>query len=161
METILKVIKQEDFDRYVFATYNKNQIIGLNFHQGLDEILWDYKTPCKALSDIYERLNDKNHINSEEDRINKAISLYEKAFVFQDEYKTNIPSGQLALIQKALNYYVEQYNKFNCSPNNAEAYEIFDMNQLSVMMNYQVSISISESDKDNFASNHGMDFPKY
>lgn len=161
METILKVIKQKDFDRYVFATYNNNEIVGLNFHQGLDEILWDFKTPCPALTDIYIRLNNKRHINSEDDRINKAISLFEEAFIFQDEYKTNIPSTQLDLIKKALNFYVEQMNRFNSSPTDTEHYEMFDMNQLSAMMNYQVSISISENDKDNFASKNGMDFPIY
>jgi hypothetical protein len=83
MEVVLKLIKQENFDRYIFVEYYNSEIIGLNFHQGLDKIIWDYKTPCPALSDIYERLNDKNHINLEEDRINKAISLYEQAFIFQ------------------------------------------------------------------------------
>jgi hypothetical protein len=161
METILKVIKQEEYDRYVFVTYSNKEIIGLNFHQGLDEIMWDYKTPCKSLTDIYERLWHKKYIHSDKARINKAIDLYMEAFVFQDDYRSNIPTGQLDLIQKALNYYVEQSKKFNCSPTDAEAYEIFDMNQLSAMMNYQVSVTISESDKDTFASNHGMDFPKY
>jgi hypothetical protein len=161
METILKVIKQEDFDRYVFATYSNNEIVGLNFHQGLDEILWDFKTPCQALTDIYIRLNNKRYINSEDDRINKAISLFEEAFIFQDEYKTNIPSTQLDLIKKALNYYVEQMNRFNSLPTDTEHYEMFDMKTLSSMMNYEISISISKNDKDNFASKNGMDFPIY
>ena len=161
METILKVIKQADFDRYVFATYSNNVIVGLNFHQGCDEIIWDFKTPCKALTDIYYRLFDKSHINSEEERINKAIDLYTNAFIFQDKHMHSIPTSQLKLIQKALNYYVEQSTKFNSCPTDEEAFEIFDMNQLRAMMNYEVSITISDSDKDNFAINHGVDFPKY
>lgn len=161
METIVKVIKQQEYDRYVFATYSKNKIVGLNFHQGCDEILWDFKTPCPSLTDIYERLNDKNHINSEEQRINKAIDLFTNAFIFQDEYSHIIPTPQLALIQKALKYYVQQSAKFNSCPTESEAYEIFDMNQLSAMMNYPISILISEGDKNTFSHKNGMDFPQY
>lgn len=161
METIVKVIKQQDFDRYVFATYDNGEIVGLNFHQGCDKILWDYKTPCPAVTDIYERLLDKRHISSEEERINKAIELYTQAFIFQDEYSHTIPSSQLALIQKALKYYVEQYEKFNNCPTDTEAYEIFDMNQLRAMMNYPINITISKEDKNTFAFKHGMDFPQY
>jgi len=161
METILKVIKQQDYDRYVFATYHNNEIVGLNFHQGCDEILWDYKTPCLALTDIYNRLNSRRYIHSEEGLINKAIDLYIDAFIIQDEHSYNIPSPQLALIQKALKYYVEQSAKFNSCPTDTEAYELFDMNQLSAMMNYQVSIAISDKDRDTFATRHGVDFPIY
>ena len=161
METIVKVIKQQDFDRYIFATYSNMEIVGLNFHQGCDEILWDFKTPCPALTDIYKRLFNKRHISSEEERINKAIELYEEAFIFQNEQMYTIPSSQLALIQKALKYYVEQSNKFNSLPTESEAYELFDMNQLRMMMNYEISITISEEDKNNFAFKHGVDFPIY
>ena len=72
----------------------------------------------------------------------------------------NIPKSQLALIQKALYYYTEQSGKFNCCPTDSEAYEIFDMNQLCAMMNYKITIEISEEQKNRFAK-HGMDFPIY
>jgi len=72
-----------------------------------------------------------------------------------------IPSGQTAIIQKALKYYVEQSAKFNSSPTDDEAYEIFDMGQLSAMMNYPISITISDKDRDTFATRHGVDFPTY
>ena len=44
-ETILKVIKQEDYDRYVFLFYKNNEIIGINFHQGIDKIEYDFADP--------------------------------------------------------------------------------------------------------------------
>lgn len=72
-----------------------------------------------------------------------------------------IPLGQTALIQKALNYYIEQSSRFNKVPTDTEAYELLDMSQLSAMMNYPISISISEDDKDRFATQHGVDFPTY
>lgn len=163
METIVKVIRQRDYDRNVFITYHNNEIVGLNFHQGCDEILWDYKTSCPALYDIYERLNSKNHIKSEEDRINRAIDLFCDAFIFQNENSYEIPKGQLALIQKALNFYVymHEFNKFNHLPTESSNYEIFDMNQLSAMMDYSISIKIDDESKNKFAFKHGMDFPYY
>jgi hypothetical protein len=72
----------------------------------------------------------------------------------------NIPRSQLAIIQKALNYYVEQSAKFNSCPTDSEIYELFDMNQLSAMMNYTINIEISEEEKNRFGK-HGMDFPIY
>lgn len=161
METIVKVIKQQEFDRYVFATYSNGEIVGLNFHQGCNEILWEYKIPSLSLSDIYKRLVSKPHVTSEEDRINKAIDLYKNAFIFQDEYSHTIPTSQLSLIQKALKFYVEQCERFNSCPIASESNEIFDMNQLREMMNYSISITISEEDRKTFAFRHGMDFPEY
>jgi len=158
METILRVIKQEDYDRYVFATYEKNQIIGLNFHQGLDEILWDFANPCSALTDIYERLADKNYIDSEEKRINKAIELFTNAFIFKNDEPYTIQKEQRELIKKALDYYIATSEKFNQHPTQDEAYEIFDMMQLSPMMNYPIQVVISEEEKNAF-SKHGIDFP--
>jgi len=158
METIKKVIKQEDYDRYVFATYEKNQIIGLNFHQGLDEILWDYAKPCPSLTNIYERLADKNYIDSEEKRINKAIELFTNAFIFQNDEPYTIQKEQRELIKKALDYYIATSEKFNQHPTQDEAYEIFDMMQLSPMMNYPIYVVISEEEKNAF-SKHGIDFP--
>jgi hypothetical protein len=79
----------------------------------------------------------------------------------QDKHSYSIPSPQLALIRKALDYYVKQSKVFNQLPTDSEAYELFDMMQLSAMMNYDVSISISDNDKNIFAGNHGIDFPVY
>jgi hypothetical protein len=98
---------------------------------------------------------------SDESRINKSIRLYQQAFILQDKHSIAIPKTQTSLIQKALNYYVEQSTKLNSKPTQDEHYELFDMQQLSAMMNYDISISIMDEDRELFASNHGLDFPIY
>jgi hypothetical protein len=62
------------------------------------------------------------------------------------------------LIKKALNYYIATSEEFNRNPTQEDIYEIFDMMQLSPMMNYPIQVVISEEEKNNF-SKHGIDFP--
>lgn len=88
--TILKVLEQKDYDRYVFLTYANDEIIGLNFWQGIyresfDRVMSDrgYQ-PCIHLTEIYNRLVRNNKSETTEQRINKAISLYIQAFIIQD-----------------------------------------------------------------------------
>ena len=152
---------QEEFDRIVFCQRNENnEIIGLNCHQGIDSILWEFATPSSALTDIYNRLDDKGVYSTEEEVINMSIELYNQAFIFQNDLRP-IPLEQRKLIQKALKFYVEQSTKFNSVPTDTEAYELFDMNQLSALMSYGVTINLSEHDKRYFTSTHGIDLPSY
>jgi hypothetical protein len=163
MEKIIMQIKQIEHDRVVFVSYSENKIIGINFHQGCDQVDWSFKNPCPVLSKILEMFLENENLKTEEDKINRAIELYCNFFIFQDIEKSKviIPSAQLDLIKKALNYYIEQSEKFNITPNDIEAYEKFDMQTLSAMMNYEISISISDADKYWFASKNGIDFPTY
>lgn len=168
MKKIIEVLKNKDYDRYIFLHIDESKfkeyadgIYGISFHQGLDVVLWEYSEINPHLTEIWRRLT-LNYPNVDTYKlINDAIELYCDAFIHQDKHAYNIPSPQLALIQKALKYYVEQSAKFNSCPTDTEAYEIFDMNQLSAMMNYQISITISEEDKNKFAITNGMDFPQY
>jgi hypothetical protein len=79
----------------------------------------------------------------------------------EDKKLTIIPTEQLELIQKALSFYIKTSEQFNMCPTDSEHYELFDMKQLREMMNYPISIDISDDDKDSFASKHGIDFPLY
>ena len=158
---IFEAIVQQDEDRIVFVTYRDMEIVGLNFHMGNDEILWEFKNPDASLTEIYKRLLDKSHIQSKIERINKAIELYQNAFLFQDENSYVIPKSQLKHIQKALDYYIKQSAVFNKNPDVNEYHELFDMNQLSAMMNYDISVQIDNESKNTFASKHGVDFPSY
>jgi hypothetical protein len=89
--TILKVVQQNDFDRYVFLTYFKDEIIGLNFWQGIDQKSYECAMndkvyePCIHLTDIYNRLKRNDKGMSDEERINKAIHLYINAFIIQED----------------------------------------------------------------------------
>jgi len=84
METIIMQIKQIEHDRVVFASYSENKIIGINFHQGCDQVDWSFKNPCPILSKILEMFLENENLKTEEDKINKAIELYCNFFIFQD-----------------------------------------------------------------------------
>lgn len=157
MKTILTVLEQKDYDRTIFITYANDQVIGINFHQGIGEILHDFSEPSVALTEIYNRILDSDSLT---DRINKAIRLYSEAFLFQGE-TTLIPLHQRKLIQKALNFYIQCSMKVNSEPTQQEHHERFDMAQLESMMNYDMSVSMSKDELDKFESKHGINFPKY
>jgi hypothetical protein len=154
---VLKAIKQVDYDRVVFLTYTNSVLSGLNFHQGIDNLDYDFAKPNEALTNIYNRLGSPSDA-FEIGRINKAISLYCDAFIFQNDEPYTLDEYQRNLIKKALDYYVATSERFNQHPTQEEAYDIFDMMQLSPMMNYPIQVVISEEEKNAF-SKHGIDFP--
>jgi hypothetical protein len=154
---VLKAIKQVDYDRVVFLTYTNSVLSGLNFHQGIENLDYDFANPNEALTNIYNRLGSPSDA-FEIGRINKAISLYCDAFIFQDDEPYTLDEYQRNLIKKALDYYVATSERFNQHPTQEEAYDIFDMMQLSPMMNYPIQVVISEEEKNAF-SKHGIDFP--
>jgi len=160
METILKVVKQERFDRYVFLTYSDDKIIGLNYHQGIEKILYDWATPCPALTDIFERYAEKYTDLNWQDTVNDSIYLYEQAFLWQ---QTNIilPNSQKKIIQKALKYYLKQYKTFNQTPTDTEEYEMFDLMTLKALFNYDVEIKLNKNEVENFTQVNGIDLPNY
>tara|TARA_R110000868_G_scaffold50875_2_gene161963 strand:- start:6897 stop:7400 length:504 start_codon:yes stop_codon:yes gene_type:complete len=154
---VLKAIKQVEYDRVVFLTYTNSVLSGLNFHQGIENLDYDFANPNEALTNIYDRLGKPSDA-FEMSRVNKAINLYCEAFIFQNDEPYTLDKSQRDLIKKALDYYVATSERFNQHPTQEEAYDIFDMKQLSPMMNYQIQVVISEQEKNNF-SKHGIDFP--
>jgi hypothetical protein len=156
-KVILKVIEQDEYDRVVFLTYTNSILSGLNFHQGIGNLDYDFATPNEALTNIYNRLGNPSDA-FEISRVNKAINLYCDAFIFQNDEPYALHKEQRELIQKALDYYVATSERFNQHPTQEEAYDIFDMMQLSPMMNYPIQVVISEEEKIAF-SKHGIDFP--
>ena len=83
--------------------------------------------------------------------------------VEQNQYVTfELPLSQRNLIQRALEYYVEQSNHFNknhCS--DQVAYDNFDMTQLRALLHSKTEITISKNDLDSFCAVHGIDYPTY
>lgn len=159
MNTILKVIEQKEYDRFVFITYQNEEIVGLNFHQGTNEILYDFAEPCAALTEIFRRYS-KNIVAHWSDRVNASIELYLDAFIFQKE-STLIPESQRSIIKKALAFYLSQYKTFNQVPTDTEGFEMFDLAQLEALMNYDIKVELTAKEKEKFASKHGIDFPIY
>ena len=154
---VLKVISQKDYDRVIFLTYTDAVLSGLNFHFSTDEVDYGFANPCKPLTDIFNKLS-KGSNGLEMDRINHSLELYIDRFINHKNEPYSLNEYQRNLIKKALDYYVATSERFNQHPTQKEAYDIFDMMQLSPMMNYPVQVVISEQEKNEF-SKHGIDFP--
>jgi hypothetical protein len=95
----------------------------------------------------------------------KDISEYDSICTYLKGYYVDkcikLPKEQAKIIKKALDFYVETSKKLNEVPTDTENYELYDMEQLSAMMNYEVSVSLSTRDYINFESKHGINFPTY
>jgi hypothetical protein len=110
---IKKILEQPDYDRYLFLTFENDEIIGLNFHHGIgDPLDYYFATPCPHLTEIYRRLtydNDKYKNENWDIRVNKAISIYTMAFIFNnDEEDFRIYNNDE--IKTALNNIIKQLN---------------------------------------------------
>lgn len=154
---VLKVITQSDYDRVIFLTYTDNVLSGLNFHFDASAMYYEYSDPCDRLTSIFNNLSSMSYA-SEMDRVNKAIDLFCDKYIFDKNISYTLNDNQRDLIKKALDYYITTSEKFNPKKTQDEAYEIFDMMQLSPMMNYPIQVLISEDDKIDF-SKYGIDFP--
>ena len=89
--TIFKILEQRYYDRYVFINYFNDEIVGLDFLQGvgnkeLANIMKEGNfEPCAPLTEIFKRLKDNMKGATDEERVNRAIDLYTHAFIFQDD----------------------------------------------------------------------------
>jgi len=83
MKRVYEILEDQSEDRYIFVQYNKGKIIGLNFHQGLGHIDYNYFTLCARITKIYNVLDYKETIDPSEQRmlINRAIYLYIDLFI--------------------------------------------------------------------------------
>lgn len=110
---ISKILEQADYDRYLFLTYDNDEIIGLNFHQGIgDPLDYYFATPCPHLTEIYKRLtyhNDKYKNENWDIRVNKAISIYTMAFIFNED-EEDFKTYKNDEIKTALNNIIKQLN---------------------------------------------------
>jgi hypothetical protein len=158
--TILKVVEQNDYDRYVFLTYDKDQIIGLNFHMGIGAIDYYFSTPCTKLTEIFDRYSKKNPDLNLDQRVNFSIDLYQEAFIFQNQ-KILLPSAQRDIIRTALSHYLNQYEYFVPYPDHSAAWGMHDIKTLIAFMNYNIQIELSDTDIENFTAKNGIDLPIY
>jgi hypothetical protein len=72
-----------------------------------------------------------------------------------------IPKGQTEVIKQALKFYISTSKEFIQNLDEEMQYTIFDMEQLCAMMDYPISITITDAEKEKFCGNHGIDFPIY
>lgn len=79
MRRVYEIFEDPSEDRYIFVQYNKGKIIGINFHQGIGHIDYNYFQPCPKLTKIYDALNyDEQELCDITQRVlvDKAIQLY-------------------------------------------------------------------------------------
>ena len=71
-------------DRDIYLEYARGKVIGLNFCQGIGDLLaMKLDTPNVHLTEIFDRLYDTHKFNDIEDQISHAIRLYFIAFIDQ------------------------------------------------------------------------------
>lgn len=167
--TILKIVEQNEYDRYVFITYSNDEIIGLNFWQGLYKGSYDIVMndkgyePCIHLTNIYNRLKISYKEISDEERINKAIDLYTDAFLIQERNKNSIslPPEQINIVRESINHFLEQYLKFNNLETPQSNWLVNDLHTLLALFQYEVKIELTDSEKKDFIKKNGIDLPIY
>jgi len=160
MRTILKVLTQASYDRNVFLTYLNDEVIGINYHQGIDEIQYKYADADPSLTEIFIRYSQSNSSLTLEQHINDSIDLYQQAYIFQ-KHNLELPKGQKELIQKALAHYLEAYKMFNDCPTDNVQYTMFDLMQLQELFHYDVVIKLTKQDLEDFNGVNGFDLPIY
>ena len=158
MNTIKKIIKQEDFDRLVFLTFENDVLIGLNFHQGIDEIDTKFLEPCQKLTKIFNKvMSDKITLA---ENINLSIEKYIKKYLFKNK-KIEIRLEQKKYIQEAIDFYINTKKLMSENLSQSEEYKIFDLLQVKAMLNYKTKIVLSCAEENNFVYTNGIDYPNY
>ena len=84
MRKLKEILIDESEDRYIFVCYNsEGEVDGLNFHQGIDFIQFEYFEPCEKLTKIYKHFDYHKTQCSDEQRrlIDDSIKLYLDLFL--------------------------------------------------------------------------------
>ncbi len=86
MKTRNEILECKANDRFIFIQYDEyEEVLWLNFHQGLDNFCDSFNKPCERLTTIYKCLT-KGHDEKErylfEEDLNRAIDLYANVIIF-------------------------------------------------------------------------------
>jgi hypothetical protein len=89
MKKVIEILKDEDNDRYIFLHIDKEKekeycggIYGINFHQGIEEIVFDFHEPDIHLTEIWRRITLRYPNIEYYYLIDRAIELYIETFIF-------------------------------------------------------------------------------
>jgi hypothetical protein len=78
------IVVDKEYDRFIFLFYKDNNVVGINFHQGIDELLIGFNKPCPHITELFNRLS-YNTSNTVEQNIHEAIELYTETFIFKTQ----------------------------------------------------------------------------
>lgn len=105
------IFKDERTDRVFYVTYTNNQMVGCNFHQGIDELLEEYFVPCEKMTRIYfEHARKESRLITDEilvDMLRKASDEYltrnnqvQREIIIEAEIKITIAIMHERIIEK-------------------------------------------------------------
>ena len=72
-----------------------------------------------------------------------------------------IPEGQLEIMRNALLEHLATMERMLKYPTESQANEMFDLRQLASLMKYDVKVTLSGRQADNFCGDNGIDLPQY
>lgn len=80
MEKIKEILEDQNNDRYIFISYLNGCVAGVNFHQGLGHIDYEYFKSCKKLTKIYKAIKNHSQCECQISLVKEAIELYLELF---------------------------------------------------------------------------------
>jgi hypothetical protein len=172
LKTIFRIVRQKEYDRYLFIHEIGGHITGLNFHwDSGEEPMIEYKEPNKLLTEIYL---DLSAIEDEYHRINTAMEIY---FTTKNYFNPNeekpvvtepvdvkvgfIPKEQMLLVRTAIDFYLQSIENLDKEYASSRMYDIFDLSTTMAIFNYNISVNLTADEYDNFEIRHGYGLPKY
>lgn len=155
------IIEFQPSDRNIVLFSVNDKLIGINYWHGLG----DFSIANQFLSPDHS-IDIRGFKNKP---LSTAIELIEVIDdLIRDLIRSSwvtkpilIPQGQLDVVKKALNFYIETSQKLNALPTEQEAYDLFDAKQLCGMMDYPIHITITKEEQIAFTGKYGIDFPEY
>ena len=119
----------------------------------LDEITsWPFDDVSRA---------DIEYVRSESDDYHAYMNRIEALMDIKNATTIRIPYSQKELIRNALTQYLADMERLVKCPTQSQAYEMFDLQQLAALMNYDVKVTLSADQARTFAAINGIDLPQY
>jgi hypothetical protein len=137
-----KTIVQRDHDRIVFVWYENDEVVGINYHQGVDSIDAVFQNPDSEIMTMYRLAHRHKPELSDIELVNLAIRMHQDAWMSFDSKSYTIDTYSRGLIQTALQYYVDSMRSFFGGHLDADGDEaINEFNALSKLMEYNVTVT--------------------
>ena len=140
-----KTIVQKDHDRIVFVWYENDEVVGINYHQGIDSIDLAFQKPDNEIMTMYRLAHRHKPELSDIELVNLAIRIHQDAWMSFDSKSYTIDTYSRGLIREALQYYIMSMHSFFGS--HRADYASFDFESidefkaLSKLMEYNVTFT--------------------
>ena len=137
-----KTIVQKDHDRIVFVWYENDEVVCINYHQGVDSIDAVFQNPDSEIMTMYRLAHRHKPELSDIELVNLAISMHQDAWMRFDSKSYTIDTYSRGLIREALQYYIMSMRSFFGGHLDADGDEaISEFNALSKLMEYNVTVT--------------------